>query len=219
MLDSIRVIRKHLFSPCRGLSLENVVKLGDYDGRSGKRSVPVGARTYFSKQEEEDGLLALTVQSSEFLVFRYREEKRSEEVWVSHPHMYRITRALERMQEILRREDVFIENDEGLWLSQEAADTYVHEGDLSNGKAIAMLPEVVQGEGDSLIQGVSIMVGNKDCMVIMDHDQFDSLVFAVQRFNLAVCSSALILTAAVWELSGEGPPSRETVKVDKIPRR
>jgi hypothetical protein len=202
MFESLEKIEKVLYTPCRFLSIKNVVTLGS-STKDGKRLNPLYKKTMKSnKYSDESELETLTLKTSDFLVFSYSRDKDFSEVYISYPHMDRLLKAFEDIQEILHDDNSFCNHIEGGLAVEVKASKFMSKVDnLSSGKSIALLLTVVEDVELGDMAGVMMLIGKEEYSLELNFEVFDSLVYFLKSLNLSMSSQLLINLAAMEELS------------------
>jgi hypothetical protein len=207
MFENLEKIEKELLSPCRYLTLKNVVSLGRASNRDKSKLDAVYAREYNSNKYSNHGKLkAINMTTSDFLVFSYSRDRDFSEIYVSYPHLPKIVKAFRTMNRALKEVELFVENKEDnmIYINKEFEEFEVRVTNLSSGKSILMVPDIIDvGDGQEAA-GVSMYIGEETNHVGIDFESFDYLANFIETFNLNLSSQLLTNSAMMYTIYNGG---------------
>jgi len=199
LFSNLEKIEKTLYIPCRGLTLKNTVIIGNANKNKEKIS-PIWNKSFKTqKYSNKSEVTALNIRTSDFLVFTYsNDEKDFDEIYISYPHIEKIIKAFNEMKNILQtKDDLFIEENDELFVNADYENLAIKINDLTNGKSIVIVPSVIV-DGTQEWPGVIIYLGKEDNFIEMNFEVYFSLVYFLNNFNLQLSSQLLLNFAGIY---------------------
>lgn len=210
MFDNLEKLERVLLNPCSYFSLKNVVMLGQVNNKDKKRLNPVSFNSYKTKKySNKEYVESISLKSSEFLVLSYNNinEKINEDIFISYPHLYRIKDAFSIMLDAITSNrisdndlELFIECDGELYINSDCKEFHIKVGNLSNGKSIILMPDIINDYDGNDVAGVRILMNSSDNDIAMDLDTFNYTANYILDFNLQSSSMMLMNLAASIQL-------------------
>lgn len=195
-LSNVERIEKTVFQVGSNFTVKNMVSTGT-KGKNDVKLHPVYSRTYNStKYSDKSSLESLTVRTSDFLVFAYKnfQQKINEEIYMSYPHLPGFLAVLEQAVAMVNTPDVYTNNG----VNPKYADTVLKSQPLGGGKTIAIIPHVIQND-QSMIRGVMMFLNNDDIYVEIDVNNLNTLWYILKDFNLYTNSMLTLMTGLVFD--------------------
>ena len=223
LFDNLERIEKSLYTPCRGFTIKNVVILGK-KGRDNKKLSAIHKYSYATnKYSTHARVNVVKLEISEFIVFEYNDGDKNnrEEIYISYPHLERVIDGFKAMAVALRNNDLFIEDEESgeLFLNADYSDFSIKISNLTNGKSILLVPNVIEDENYGEMAGVTIYLGSPRKIVDSNYEVFDTIVYFLNNFNLNLHSQLLVNFAALEEIASGGAEVAPAGSVVKTPSK
>jgi hypothetical protein len=220
LLGDAEKIEKSLFSPVKNFTIKVAVLLGNKSPREGFKMDCIYTKNYKSaKYSNFDTLSTTNVRTSDFLVFTYAYENKFEEIYISYPHLKRVIDGFENIHKLLFKDDsdVFLTEDDNIFLNAKYKNHYEKIEDLTNGKSLVLYPDVVR-ENDYEISGVGMYFIEPNNVVEMGFETFDAVFHFLKNFNLEMMSQILVNSQMIKSIYDKlnNSPVRELSRTTSI---
>lgn len=213
--EGMETIDSTIYRINSNLTIKNVIKFGKSSYENNLRkdalySKNIRTQKYVDVSVSENVYL----ETSDFLVFQYtcKDENNkfnSEEVYISYPHIYRLKNKFKTVYEKFKKDIsnskkkdfdnsklIFLKTDDNhLCLTPRYEEYKVDINELINERCIVLLFDIMEKETTNGIKderAVRLIINKPEYYVLLNFNQFESLVMFLDEFNLLNSSQNLI---------------------------
>lgn len=207
---SLEKIESIILRPAKNFIIKNVVIFGSRDS-VGFRIDALKDRTYKSnKYSNTDYVGRLSLETSDYLVFEFsntiNDKRKTEEIFISYPHIYEFKEILEEIYTEYANNDVFKYNKNNIPYLTEEYKEYLKKIELINNKNIGFMFDVLEEYDDvahvtNYSEGITIIFNDEELYSTVSMDTFYYIYRFVNEFNLLQSSQNLINLSYMTEMS------------------
>jgi hypothetical protein len=212
---NLEKIESVILRPAPNFTIKNVVTFGKRHYKTGVRQDALWESTYKSqKYSNVNDVGEIKIETSDYLVFSSRYEKKLIEIYMSYKHMKKVRDAFNEALEVasnnVEHEETgklpFLETDDGkLYIGQEWEDWYISIPKLVGNKSINIMLELAETEdidGTILYEpAVEIMFNNEEAFEVVTVEDLEGICYFLDNFDLLQSSQNLYLMAYLNSMS------------------